>query len=254
MAANWNFCARSCVGEWIGLCSGDDMLLPAYVDSMWEGTRNDPAAVFVMGGWENFDELTGHAEPHYLLSMGRVTHHPKTLRNLLRGPKASFAAFCFRRSAFDIVGGYDERFHLIQDWMFQFDIAKLGSFVKVDKLVARYRITERPSIAEERWLLYTEDRINYLSNKIWKALDYGVTSAQIEEVAKSLLCDILREVRLRHVKLDKPAEASLNHLAVRVGLADQWEKWKIGKWMPPEPKGAKKYLILKMRKWLMHFR
>lgn len=254
MAANWNFCVHACAGEWVGLCSGDDLLLPAYVDLLWAGTQKHPDVVFVMGGWENFEETTGHTQPHYLLSMGPLTHCPKTVRNLLRGPKASFAAFCFRRSAFDIVGGYNEHFHLIQDWMFQFDIAKLGSFVKVHSLVARYRITARPGIDAKRWLPYTEDRIHYLSDKIGEALDYGVTSAQIAKITKSILCDILREIRLQNITLDEGTKAKLEQLAVREGLGKRWDRWKAGTWIPSETGRMSAWLQPKIRKVLTLFR
>lgn len=250
MAANWNHCVRACAGEWVGLCSGDDMLLPTYVDSLWEGTQKDPDAVFVMGGWENFDETTGFNQPHYLLSMGPVTPFPKTVRNLLRGPKASFAAFCFRRSAFDAVGGYDESFHLNQDWMLQFELAKLGSFVRVDNLVARYRITERPSISEKRWLLYTEDRIHYLLDKIGTAAGYGVSPAKIEKISRSILFNILRDVRHHNIVLDRATENKLGQLAVRARLGRRWDRWKDGTWVPSESGRVAAWLKSEIRKVL----
>ena len=254
MAANWNFCVRACAGEWVGLCSGDDMLLPAYVDSLWAGTKKHPDAVFVLGGWENFDDVTGLSQPHYLLSMGPVTHCPTTVKNLLRGPKASFAAFCFRRTVFDVVGGYNEQFHLIQDWMFQFDIAKRGSFVRVDSLVARYRVTERPSITEKRWLLYTEDRIHYLLEKIGSASEYGIPPSYIERVTRLILYDILRDIRLRNIKLGSTAEAKLRRLVVQTGLGERWESWKSGVWMPPETGRVTAWLKSRIRKIRTFFR
>ena len=234
MAANWNFCVRACEGEWVGLCSGDDLLLPNYVDSLWEGTKRDAACVFVMGGWETFDSITGSVRPHPLLSMGPVTRFPKTVQMLLRGPKASFAAFCFRRRAYEQVGGYNEQYHYLQDWILQFDLAKQGSFSKVDKLVARYNITVRPDLEEYRKPFYIEDRIQYLTTKIWEALDCGVAPAYVKSSAKYILFDTLRFVRLHALSLDAQTEAKLHEVACRVGVTRQWNRWKAGTWIPSE--------------------
>lgn len=248
MAANWNFCVRACRGEWVGLCSGDDLLLPIYVESLWAGTQRHPDAVFVMGGWQNFDEKTGFRRSHYLLSMRPVTHRPQTIEKVLLGPKASFAAFCFKRSAFEAAGGYDESFNLIQDWIMQFDIAKFGSFVKVDDLVARYRITARPSLDQKRWPLYVVDRIHFLSDKIGEAADHGVAAATIRRATKILLQDILREIRMQRVLLDTETEVILGKLAAQVGMSSHWEKWKAGSWTPPPRGRVREWLKSKLRR------
>jgi glycosyltransferase involved in cell wall biosynthesis len=251
MAANWNHCVRACTGRWVGLCSGDDWLLPGYVAALGEEIEQHPQAVFVMGGWQNLHEATGKLEPHCLLSMGHVTRPPRTIQMQLRGPKASFAAFCFKRSAFDQVGGYDERFHLIQDWIFQFDLAKLGSFIKSDKLIARYRCWHRPTLTAKRQSLHLEDRIRYLSVKIWEALDYGVTRSRVNSAGRHVLFETLRSIRAANLLLDGASEAALSKVAAKCGGTRPWERWKAGDWVPSEPAFRHRWLRVIARKMFM---
>jgi glycosyltransferase involved in cell wall biosynthesis len=105
MAANWNYCVYSCNGDWVGLCSGDDLLLPNYSKTMSREIEKFPNAIFFMGGWINNLLDKGIKETRFLMSMGKVTSYPNTVKMLLEKPKASFAAFCFNRDIFNKVGG-----------------------------------------------------------------------------------------------------------------------------------------------------
>lgn len=231
MAENWNFCAIACQGEWVGLCSGDDLLLPNYVQSMLEGIERDEDAVFVMGGWENLDERTNTISPHYLLSMSEVTKPPKTVKMQLKGPKASFAAFCFKKNAFEKTGGYDTNFFLYQDWILQFDLAKLGSFIKVNQLVARYRISERPELEQRRRPLYVRDMTRYLHSKIWEAPETGVSMKDVEAAAKAFLVYLLNFLHRNEINdLDDDTRKQLQEVAIRVNARQEWGLWASGEW------------------------
>jgi glycosyltransferase involved in cell wall biosynthesis len=143
MSENWDFCVKSCKGDWVGLISGDDMLLPNYVKSMQKGIMQNLEAVFIMGGWQIVNTVENTTTNRFLLSVSNLTYPPKTTEMLLRGPKASFAAFCFRKNIYLKVGGYDQRFKLIQDWILQFDLSFEGNFIKIDDLIAKYYSYER---------------------------------------------------------------------------------------------------------------
>jgi len=247
MAANWNFCVRACEGEWVGLCSGDDRLLPNYVKSFQMATALDPSAVFVMGGWEIADEVNGTVELHHLLSMGTITRPPRTLGMLLRGPKASFAAFSFRRTTFESIGGYDPAFHLNQDWMFQFEAAKHGSFIKVDELVARYRIRNRPDLAQRRVPLYLQDMTLYLSERIWQATAHGVASAEVNRAARAVWRHILRYIRVQGAELDANCEVRLREVARRLGEENAWRRWQSGTWTPGDPGAFQRWFRHRLR-------
>jgi glycosyltransferase involved in cell wall biosynthesis len=229
---NWNFCVTSCAGEWVALCSGDDALLPNYVEDLSAAIAIRPSAVFAMGGWENYYEATGKIQAHYLLSMGALTRQPKALTQQLRGPKASFAAFCFKKEAFLRTGGFDRNFRVMQDWMLQFDLAKQGDFIKINKIVARYRIAERPDLREKRLPLFVADRAYYLETKIWSAVNYGVSASAVNSAAKDVFRETLNLISLHKIALNSSTEAALTSVARRLGMEAIWHRWRLGKWRP----------------------
>jgi glycosyltransferase involved in cell wall biosynthesis len=228
MAANWNFLIKECQGDWVSLCSGDDLLLPNFVSSITKGIQKDADAVFVMGGYEKLYDWDGTIEPIYLLSTRTVTRPPKTIKMLLDGPKASFAAFSFKKSAYEKVGGYNESYSLIQDWIFQFDVAALGSFIKVDELIARYRYAARPEMDLERKPLNINDRLLYSSEKVWQALNHGLTYGEVEAAAKKFFLGTLWFIRDQNCEVDTTLDARLSQVADKVKATKEFEEWKAG--------------------------
>lgn len=191
MAANWNYCVSQCQGQWVGLISGDDILFDNYVSDMLSGINADSEAIFVMAGFLVENKKDNTSEPRVLLSMPKKSERPKVTASLLKGPKASFAAFCFKKDIFDAIGGYDETFNLNQDWMLQFDFSlQKGVFVNVKKIVSQYLIEERPNLQRERIVLHIDDQLNFLKNKIWLAQSVGVEHNKIIEAGKFILYNL----------------------------------------------------------------
>ncbi len=219
MAANWNHCVRSCSGTWVGLCSGDDILLPNYVTEVTHAISSHKDAVFVMGGWEILNESTGKIESHYLLSMSKITKPPKTIEMNLAGPKAAFAAFAFKREAFDQIGGYRETYHLIQDHIFQIDIAPLGSFIKINKCIARYRSQLRPSLEQKRIALYVDDRIQFAGETIWNAVKHGVPHLKVEKAAVAHIKQLIQYIQRTDFNPDLEQQAKLEAAMSKAGFS-----------------------------------
>jgi hypothetical protein len=119
--------------------------------------------------------------------------------------------------------------------MFQFDCAKLGNFVRVKEVVARYRIINRPTINLNRKGLFVDDYCLYLESKIWEAARYGVLASQVIVAAQNVFFDILRYITTECVKLTHEQEGRLCHIAQVVGGSDDWRRWAAGVWSPPEP-------------------
>lgn len=233
ISENWNFCVNSCDADWVGLCSGDDMLLPNYIADMKQAISRHPSAVFAMGGWENYFETSQKVVPHYLLSMGAVTAQPEALRMQLRGPKASFATFCFKKATFERTEGFDRRFKVMQDWMFQFELAKHGDFTKINKLVARYRIADRPELMAKRHPLFVADRAEYLTRKIWEAADYGVSVSAVTAAARDVFVETLHFASSHQVIVMGDLSDKLAIVATKLGQEDIWQKWMDGALPPP---------------------
>lgn len=226
MTAHWNFCIENTTGDWVGLCSGDDQLLPNYVGSMTHAITGKENAVFIMGGWETHNTSNGTIEKRLLMSVPRICLPPKTLRMNLRSPKASFAAFCFSRSAFEKVGGYDETFHLVADWMLQFDLAPLGSFIKVNDVIAKYQISDRPNLSEERKPLFCRDLVRYARSKIWEARKYGISDNEITKAATRILMMLAKFVHSNRIQFSHDDAVEIENIASDLGCLDQWRKWK----------------------------
>lgn len=228
MSENWNYCVNECQGDWIGLCSGDDNLLPNYVDEILRYIKLHPSAIFVMGGWQFFDEKNNVITEHYLLSMGEFTRPPETLKMQLRGPKGSFAAFCFLKSKFDEIGRFNTKFHLYQDWMLQFDLAKYGDFIKINKIIAQYRISHRPEIESERKMLHVQDMLLYLDDKIWEAMDYGIKKEYINNVCQKLLYNLLIYIQENSLDVDNIIVEKVKSIATKSNQFKLYKKWEKG--------------------------
>jgi len=220
IAANWNHCVRSCSGTWVGLCSGDDILLPNYVTEVTHAISSHKDAVFVMGGWEILNESTGKIESHYLLSMSKITKPPKTIEMNLAGPKAAFAAFAFKREAFDRIGGYRENYQTFPDYVLQFDLAPLGDFIKIDKCIARYRSSQiRPSLERERGARLLKERIHFAGKTIWNALEHGVPHLQVKKAAVIHLKQLTEYIKRTDFKPDLEQQAKLEAAMSKAGFS-----------------------------------
>lgn len=180
MAANWNYAVNACSGQWVGMLSGDDKILPGYVRSIRHIVSIEDDAVFAYGGWNNVDGGTGMVERRTVLSMPQVSHPRRSASSLIWGPKASFASYCFLKSAFQGVGGFSEEYNLCQDWILQFRLSLCGSIVKSNCVIAEYLTGQaREELERRRAPLYLKDIVAFCSGDIWRACDIGVSRASV---------------------------------------------------------------------------
>ncbi len=193
MAANWNYAVSCCSGDWIGMLSGDDRIYSSYIPSLRKAIALDSHAVFAMGGWNNVDAKTGAKTKRRVLSLPAVTPPHKALKALLYGPKASFASYCFLKAAFQDVGGFDESYHLAQDWILQFRLASIGSFVKSNTVVAEYLVGGHDSgILHSRMPLWLADIALFCSQTIWEAKNHGIKHSDIVAACERHLANVER--------------------------------------------------------------
>lgn len=225
MSENWDFCVKSCTGEWIGLISGDDNLLPNYIQSMQRGISSNLDAVFIMAGWQIVNTYSNTTVSKFLLSMSNITSPPETTKMLLAGPKASFAAFCFKKNMYLEIGGYDQNFQLIQDWILQFDLSFKGSFIKIDDLVAQYYENERPELETKRLPLYINDFLLFLNAKIWRAESVGIPTKEIKKNGRIVLVKLLNRIIVQKYKCTDDELKQIQSVSVRFDSLDIYNKW-----------------------------
>jgi len=244
MAANWNYCVNSCKGDWVGLISGDDILYPNYTGAMITGINKRKDAIFVMGGWNVHNKIIDRIEPRYLLSMKQITITPKTTKMLLSGPKASFSSFCFKKETFTKIGGYNENFHLCQDWIFQFEMSLTGgSFIKSNEIISKYIIEDRYTLNRNRIILHIEDQRNYLSSKIWEARNVGIKTAEIVKSGGKVFLNLLSYISSNNFEGKDNISLNLKEIAVKFNMLNIYNVWLINGELPQ--KNHTKYLVLK---------
>lgn len=145
MVAHWNFLVEHLTGDWFSLLSSDDVAEPGFVHRLSRAAMRDRNAVLVRGGWLTISPSGRRTGRCLLLSTSRVTEPPRTLTEQLEGPKASFAAFLCRRSAWEEAGGFPTSLRLYGDWGLWLRLSPLGAFVSTHSVVSRYR-TGYPAI------------------------------------------------------------------------------------------------------------
>jgi alpha-1,3-rhamnosyltransferase len=117
IAPTRNFAVKQAQGEWVKFLDSDDLLIPhaieSYVSAMNEKTH------FIIGNYIPFDEKGEKA----------VEKNRITLPSLI-----------FKKETFEQLGGFDERFPMLEDFPFFAKAKKAGyTFDWVDETVIYYR-------------------------------------------------------------------------------------------------------------------
>jgi len=217
MAANWNFAVGECTGAWVGMLSGDDLIYSSYVPSIRMAIQRCPTAVFAMGGWNVKNAKTGKKEERRILSLPSVCKRGRATAALVNGPKASFASYCFLKSAFCAVGGFSKDYNLVQDWILQFDLSLFGDFVKTNKIIAEYVVgQERADLEASRVPLYCKDLASFCTSEIWKAAAVGVQRSSLIEACEVHMFSA-EAMLSRHPEWKPKGEEMLRPVYERIG-------------------------------------
>jgi hypothetical protein len=120
------------------------------VRTLHAGTLEYPNAVVVSGDVEQIDGSGVVLRSEGTVTARPVTHPPQTFYRLLSANMVQVAAHCFRRDAWQAVGGFDARLRLYGDWSLWLKLALKGDFVHVRQVIAQYRVGYRPGTARRR--------------------------------------------------------------------------------------------------------
>jgi len=150
MAFNWNWGVAQARTEWVSIMGADDLALPHFARTLQAATRKNPGAVVASGDVEQIDGTGTVVKSDGTITAREVVHPPETLYRLLSANMVQVAAHCFRRDAWEKVGGFETRLRLYGDWGLWLKLAPLGDFAHVRKVIAQYRIAYRPGIARQR--------------------------------------------------------------------------------------------------------
>ncbi len=139
MVAHWNHVVENLTGDWFSLLSSDDVAKPDFVRHLSRAVARDQNAVLVRGGWTTILPSGRRTGRCLLLSTSSVTEPPRTFVEQLNGPRASFAAFMCRRSAWTEVEGFPSSLRIYGDWGLWLRLSAVGSFVTTHRVVSLYR-------------------------------------------------------------------------------------------------------------------
>jgi len=170
IAGNNNRGLAATTGEWVKFVPGDDLLFPEAV-SVLITEKQDPLTEFV---YSNVILFRDHLD-NVLKQKGSLVEAPLEV-NLVKENKILAMSTLLKRSTVVELGGFDERYPMIDDWPLWLKLAENGvKFEYIDKVTAGYRKhntniskTGFSRIYLQSWVSFCEDQ---LIPKGWK---YGL--------------------------------------------------------------------------------
>ncbi len=135
---NYNAAFRASTGKYVCNLDHDDLLEPDYVSTMVQAMESNSQISFAHSACRLID-----AEGNFL-GYERSIHGSFIRSGLDEWPRYVFGPravnrVMIRRSAFEAVGGYDERFAVSGDWKMHRDLLKLGYVFYCDKVLTSFR-------------------------------------------------------------------------------------------------------------------
>lgn len=139
MHANWNAVILASRGKYVVKLDADDLLEPPYVSGMVQVMEAHPRVTF------------SHCACRLIDVDGNFLGYERSLKgSFIRPGLAEWPRYVFgsravnivmlRRSAFDAIGSYDERFRFSGDWKMHRDLLQVGDVFYNDGVLASYRV------------------------------------------------------------------------------------------------------------------
>ena len=148
--ANGNRRFRACNGEWLKGCAGDDALFPDCVEKFVRYVSTHPEAKFVVGKIKAYlntfdeenvieDHFSGYNDNEDILEKSAEEQFKRMIYGNTFIPPAGF----FNMAVVREVGGYDEKYGILEDFPFYLKVMKAGyKFYKMDEFVTKYRSSD----------------------------------------------------------------------------------------------------------------
>lgn len=136
VTANCNLALKHCVGDYVSLFAGDDVMLPGKLSRQVALMDSEPECVLCYHPVEIFDSDTNATL--FVTNQQRREDVYSTEALLLKGGIPGGCSIMVRQNAIP-VGGYDGRLKTVSDWLFFLEVSTAGKVSKLDNVLARYR-------------------------------------------------------------------------------------------------------------------
>lgn len=160
-SANGNRVIAACKGEWIRIFAGDDALFPESINSFVKFIDTCPEAKVVVGNIKvyryTFDEanidnsnFSSYIDNDNILNKSAE----EQLKKMVYGNTFILPAVFCNAGIMKEVGGYDEKYGILEDFPFYLKVLKAGyKFYKLDEYVLKYRSSDT-NVFERRDVLF----------------------------------------------------------------------------------------------------
>lgn len=138
--ANCNRGLKAAAGDWMKLIAGDDILKKECISEFVEFSNDNPTAKFIASNMDVLqgDEIVGMTKLDPYILNGSAQHQLKMFCRfhfIVPGP-----SLFYHKDTFLTLGGYDERFKLVEDYPMVFNVLRKNyKFHHLSKELVTYR-------------------------------------------------------------------------------------------------------------------
>ncbi len=190
-------------GDYIGFLDDDDWLLPEHVQFLIARLDAAPAAIAAYSGVEMVHFENGHETQMHVFN---DAFDPLRLAYNNFMP---IHAVLFRRRAIERGCLFDEQLEQYEDWHFWLQLARLGTFVHVNDITAKYRMTQGSGFG----LPYSGVDVSLAMNRFVEASRAVWDTSQLRHMCMS---SMLVETRSRELELTQQHATNLEAALTRL--------------------------------------
>lgn len=158
---NFEFCSAAARGDYLTILCSDDLLRPAYADTMARILDSHPTVSFAYSAIEWIDEH-GRSKGVERHVGGSFLHSGKEeLKRFMRGAGCNFPTIMIRRADYETVGGYSRGSVLptavcVLDWDLELRLLECGDIYYHDEVLGYFRVWATPE-RESRFVTFVEE-------------------------------------------------------------------------------------------------
>lgn len=137
--ANCNAVIRASRGDYILKLDADDLIDPEHIEAQVRVMEAHPQIAFAHCACRLIDVSGKQIGYERSISGSFIRNCLQEWQRYVFGPRA-INIVVIRRSAFDLVGGYDERYQYSGDWAMHRALLRVGDVFYNDRILASYRV------------------------------------------------------------------------------------------------------------------